>query len=88
MIHDDKNIDEDNFQYFRHESTITGNISTTQILNNLQLFDDSGTIKNSVVLFSAREQTQITQLIMNNLDQIIKRQQNRVYACYKIRIYE
>ncbi len=54
-----KELDEDNFQYFRHESNITGNISTNQILNNLQVFDDSGTIKNGGVLFFGKEPEKI-----------------------------
>ncbi|MDR0746249.1 MAG: helix-turn-helix domain-containing protein [Mediterranea sp.] len=51
----DKEWDEDNFQYFRHESNITGNVTTKQILNNLQVFDDSGIIKNGGVLFFGKE---------------------------------
>ena len=54
-----KELDEDNFQYFRHESNIPGNISTNQILNNLQVFDDSGTIKNGGVLFFGKEPEKI-----------------------------
>ncbi|MEA5126922.1 MAG: ATP-binding protein [Proteiniphilum sp.] len=54
-----KELDEDNFQYFRHESNITGNISTNQILNNLQVFDDSGTIKNGGVLFFGKKPEKI-----------------------------
>ena len=51
----DKELDEDNFQHFRHESNITGNVTTKQILNNLQVFDDSGAIKNGGVLFFGKE---------------------------------
>ena len=51
----DKELDEDNFQHFRHESNITGNVTTKQILSNLQVFDDSGAIKNGGVLFFGKE---------------------------------
>jgi len=51
----DKELDEDNFQHFRHESNITGNVTTRQILNNLQVFDDSGNIKSGGVLFFGKE---------------------------------
>ena len=54
-----KELDEDNFQYFRHESNLSGNISTYQVLNNLQVFDDSGTIKNGGVLFFSKEPEKI-----------------------------
>lgn len=54
-----KELDEDNFQYFRHESNLSGNISTYQVLNNLQVFDDSGTIKNGGVLFFGKEPEKI-----------------------------
>jgi ATP-dependent DNA helicase RecG len=51
----DKELDEDNFNYFRHESNITGNVTTKQILNHLQVFDDSGVIKNGGVLFFGKD---------------------------------
>jgi len=47
----EKELDNDTFNLFRTESAISGNISTHQILNNLQVFDDSGVIKNGGVLF-------------------------------------
>jgi len=47
----EKELDNDTFNLFRSESGISGNISTHQILNNLQVFDDSGVIKNGGVLF-------------------------------------
>jgi Predicted transcriptional regulator containing an HTH domain and an uncharacterized domain shared with the mammalian protein Schlafen len=54
-----KELDEDNFRHFRHESKITENISNSQILDNLQVFDDSGTIKNGGVLFFGKEPEKI-----------------------------
>jgi ATP-dependent DNA helicase RecG len=50
-----KNIDDANFKYFRQESNITGNVSTNQILSNLQVFDESGVVKNGGVLFFGQE---------------------------------
>ena len=44
-------LDNKNFKKFLLESSISSNISIQQILNNLQLFDESGTIKNGGVLF-------------------------------------
>jgi ATP-dependent DNA helicase RecG len=40
----EKELDNDTFNLFRSESGIFGNISTHQILNNLQVFDDSGEV--------------------------------------------
>ena len=51
----DKELDEDNFQNFRYESNITGNVTIKQILSNLQVLDDSGAIKNGGVLFFGKE---------------------------------
>ena len=50
-----KDLDEDHFNYFRHESNITGNISTNQILNNLHIFNDLDIIKNGGALFFGKD---------------------------------
>lgn len=55
----DKDLDEDNFSSFRHESNMTGNVSTNQILNNLQVFNESGIIKSGGVLFFGKEPERI-----------------------------
>ena len=47
----EEELDKANFKHFLLESSISGNISTQQILNNLQTFDESGVIKNGGVLF-------------------------------------
>ncbi|MCL2132648.1 MAG: ArsR family transcriptional regulator [Lentimicrobiaceae bacterium] len=47
----DEDLDKQNFKQFLLESSISGKISTQQILNNLQTFDESGVIKNGGVLF-------------------------------------
>jgi ATP-dependent DNA helicase RecG len=47
----EEDLDKMNFKQFLLESSISGNISTQQILNNLQTFDESGVIKNGGVLF-------------------------------------
>jgi ATP-dependent DNA helicase RecG len=54
-----KDLDEVNFAHFRHESNITGNVSTNQILNNLQVFDELGIIKNGGILFFGKEPEKI-----------------------------
>lgn len=54
-----RDLDEDNFNHFRHESNITGNVTTNQILNNLQVFDESGVAKNGGVLFFGKEPERI-----------------------------
>jgi len=48
-------LDRKNFKQFLLESSISGNISTQQILNNLQVFDESGVIKNGGVLFFGQQ---------------------------------
>jgi len=47
--------DDDHFKYFRQESNITDNVSKRQVLNNLQILDESGVIKNGGVLFFGKE---------------------------------
>jgi ATP-dependent DNA helicase RecG len=54
-----RDFDEANFNHFRHESNITGDVSTNQILNNLQVFNESGIIKNGGVLFFGKEPEKI-----------------------------
>lgn len=54
-----RDLDEDNFKYFRHESSITGNVTSNQILANLQVFDESGVAKNGGVLFFGKEPERI-----------------------------
>ena len=51
----DEEIDKKNFKQFLIASSISGNVSTHQILNNLQAFDESGVIKNGGVLFFAQQ---------------------------------
>ena len=51
----EKELDNDTFNLFRTESGISGNISTHQIMSNLQVFDDSGKIKNGGVLFFGKQ---------------------------------
>lgn len=51
----DNDLDEKNFKHFQRESNITGSVSTNQILNNLQIFDESGSTKNGGVLFFGKE---------------------------------
>jgi ATP-dependent DNA helicase RecG len=51
----DEEFDKKNFKRFLLESGIPGNISTKQILNNLQTFDESGVIKNGGVLFFGQQ---------------------------------
>ena len=48
-------LDRKNFKKFLLESSISGNISTQQILNNLQVIDESGAIKNGGVLFFGQQ---------------------------------
>ena len=48
-------FDKKNFKNFLLESSISSNISTQQILNNLQVFDESGVIKNGGVLFFGQQ---------------------------------
>ena len=50
-----EDFDKKNFKQFLLESSISGNISTQQILNNLQAFDESGVIKNGGVLFFGQQ---------------------------------
>ena len=50
-----EDFDKKNFKQFLLESSISSNISTQQILNNLKTFDESGTIKNGGVLFFGQE---------------------------------
>lgn len=51
----DEELDKDNFAHFRHEANITGNVSTDQVLNNLQVFDEAGVAKNGGALFFGKE---------------------------------
>ena len=51
----ERDLDNDMFNLFRAESGISGNISTHQILNNLQVLDESGVIKNGGVLFFSKQ---------------------------------
>ena len=48
-------FDKKNFKKFLLESSISSNISTQQILNNLQVFDESGVIKSGGVLFFGQQ---------------------------------
>ena len=50
-----EDFDKRSFKRFLLESGITGNISTQQILNNLQAYDESGVIKNGGVLFFGQQ---------------------------------
>jgi ATP-dependent DNA helicase RecG len=54
----DEELDKKNFKQFLLASSISGNVSTQQILNNLQTFDDSGVIKNGGVLFFGQQPEQ------------------------------
>ncbi|GHT62591.1 ArsR family transcriptional regulator [Bacteroidia bacterium] len=51
----EQELDEENFNTFRLESGMSGNVSTHQTLDNLQVFDDSGVIKNGGVLFFGKK---------------------------------
>jgi ATP-dependent DNA helicase RecG len=51
----DEELDKKNFKHFISASSIFGNISTHQILNNLQTLDESGIIKNGGVLFFGQQ---------------------------------
>jgi ATP-dependent DNA helicase RecG len=51
----DEELDKKNFKQFLLASSISGNVSTQQILNNLQAFDESGAIKNGGVLFFGQQ---------------------------------
>ena len=51
----DEELDKKNFKQFMLTSSISGNVSTRQILNNLQTFDESGVIKNGGVLFFGQQ---------------------------------
>lgn len=51
----DEELDKKNFKQFILASSISGNVSTHQILNNLQAFDESGIIKNGGVLFFGQQ---------------------------------
>ena len=48
-------LDKKNFKQFLLESSISGNIPTQQIFNNLQVFDELNTIKNGGVLFFGQQ---------------------------------
>lgn len=51
----DKELDNDMLNLFRAESGISVNISAQQIMNNLQVVDESGVIKNGGVLFFGKQ---------------------------------
>ncbi|GHU65125.1 ArsR family transcriptional regulator [Bacteroidia bacterium] len=51
----EEELDKKNFKQFLLTSSISGNVSTQQILNNLQTFDESGVIKNGGVLFFGQQ---------------------------------
>jgi ATP-dependent DNA helicase RecG len=51
----DEEFDKKNFKQFLLVSSISGNVSTQQILNNLQAVDESGVIKNGGVLFFGQQ---------------------------------
>jgi ATP-dependent DNA helicase RecG len=51
----EQELDNENFKIFRRESEISGKVSTRQVLDNLQVFDESGVVKNGGVLFFGKE---------------------------------
>ncbi|MDR1937859.1 MAG: helix-turn-helix domain-containing protein [Tannerellaceae bacterium] len=51
----DEELDKKNLKQFLLVSSISGNVSTQQILNNLQTFNESGVIKNGGVLFFGQQ---------------------------------
>ncbi|MDR2232330.1 MAG: putative DNA binding domain-containing protein [Tannerella sp.] len=51
----DEELDHKNFKQFLSASSISNNVSTHQILSNLQAFDESGIVKNGGVLFFGRK---------------------------------
>ena len=48
-------LDKKNFKHFLLTSSISGNVSSQQILSNLQTFDETGVIKNGGVLFFGQQ---------------------------------
>ena len=51
----DEELDQKNFKQFLLASSISGNVSTQQILSNLQAVDEFGVIKNGGVLFFGQQ---------------------------------